>query len=360
MLWQYLQNNRWKFYNRTKLESEEKKAKTSAPGALTNYTTPFPGCIQLSLNGDLLKTVKSTVSIPSFSKAKYPPARPTLFDFLGHRALEFFMNDESGITKPAYQFRLEDPEIFTGSTGFIKAKFPTKIPLPPAQSASPVAGYPGLSYRRRKPGCADRRGPDPLAFVYNNATLDERISYTDKLLRIEQAYPNNPATTFSRFLREVSTFANGRRYDPFSKPAYQYEIKGPKNCLKPFTAKFPKSEGGINAGIRSCRSTAHAQCRNGKSKCTHAALPVPFGEIQNVQKIYLRVLRSSRDEIKREQRLDYEKFWKLLTEQTPLKKLGYHAPNLQDYQEHSTEIKVDGLPAGIYTIWQITDPGFSH
>ncbi|HNP01043.1 MAG TPA: hypothetical protein PKM83_14910, partial [Ferruginibacter sp.] len=114
MLWQYLQNNRWKFYNRTKLSEE--KSKDISTWSIDKLYNTISRLYTASLsNGDLLKTVKIDGFDPILLKGKNTrQLRPTLFDFLGHRALEFFMNDESGITKPAYQFRLEDPEIFTG------------------------------------------------------------------------------------------------------------------------------------------------------------------------------------------------------------------------------------------------------
>ena len=39
--------------------------------------------------------------------------RPTLFDFLAHRALEYFMNDERDLIKPAYSFTINDPQVFS-------------------------------------------------------------------------------------------------------------------------------------------------------------------------------------------------------------------------------------------------------
>src|SRR5690606_15719255 len=33
--------------------------------------------------------------------------RPTLYDFLAFRAIDFFQNDEKDVTKPAYQFQID-------------------------------------------------------------------------------------------------------------------------------------------------------------------------------------------------------------------------------------------------------------
>ena len=47
--------------------------------------------------------------------------RPTLYDFLAHRAADFYMNDESGITKPSYAFVLDKADYLADSQVVVKA-----------------------------------------------------------------------------------------------------------------------------------------------------------------------------------------------------------------------------------------------
>ena len=46
--------------------------------------------------------------------------RPTLYDFLAHRAVDFFMNEEPEITKPAYAFEIDNPNYFSSYSEFQK------------------------------------------------------------------------------------------------------------------------------------------------------------------------------------------------------------------------------------------------
>jgi len=46
--------------------------------------------------------------------------RPTLYDFLAHRALNFFKNTESSLTRPAEQFTLKGTKYFSQSSDFAK------------------------------------------------------------------------------------------------------------------------------------------------------------------------------------------------------------------------------------------------
>ncbi|MEO6036781.1 MAG: MG2 domain-containing protein, partial [Saprospiraceae bacterium] len=54
------------------------------------------------------------------------PLRPTLYDLLAHRALDFFANERSYLTEPAYKFELSDPAAFAPHEQFLKAGFETK------------------------------------------------------------------------------------------------------------------------------------------------------------------------------------------------------------------------------------------
>ena len=48
--------------------------------------------------------------------------RPTLFDFLAHRALDFFRNDESSIIQPAFRFELDREYYFSQANEFVELK----------------------------------------------------------------------------------------------------------------------------------------------------------------------------------------------------------------------------------------------
>ena len=126
MFWQYLQNNRYKFYNRTKLTEE--KSKDIATWSLDKLHATISQLYKASLTGDdLLKQTKLNGFDPIIIKGENTrQLRPTLFDFLAHRALEYFMNDENGLTKPAYHFTINNAAAFAPVNEFINASFITK------------------------------------------------------------------------------------------------------------------------------------------------------------------------------------------------------------------------------------------
>ena len=52
--------------------------------------------------------------------------RPTLYDFLAHRSLDFFMSSESYLTQPSYAFEMNDSAYFGEEIAFMNMKVETK------------------------------------------------------------------------------------------------------------------------------------------------------------------------------------------------------------------------------------------
>ena len=55
--------------------------------------------------------------------------RPTLFDLLAHRAIDYFDNDERDISKPAYTFQIDQASAFEPAADFVTRRFITNDSL---------------------------------------------------------------------------------------------------------------------------------------------------------------------------------------------------------------------------------------
>jgi hypothetical protein len=126
MYWNYLQNNRWKFYGRTTLKEE--KSKDISTWGIDKIHSVISTLYKASMgNGALLQQTKLDGFDPIIIKGENTrQLRPTLFDFLAHRALQYFMTDENSLTKPAYQFTINDEKAFAPAAAFVSASFSTK------------------------------------------------------------------------------------------------------------------------------------------------------------------------------------------------------------------------------------------
>ena len=124
MYWQYLQNNRWKFYNRTNIANVNKE--DIATWTLDDLHQKISALYLASIEDEkLLQQTKLGAYDPIIIKGNTRKLRPTLYDLLAHRALDYFENDERDITKPAYAFTISENAAFEPVANFIRHTFET-------------------------------------------------------------------------------------------------------------------------------------------------------------------------------------------------------------------------------------------
>ena len=123
MYWQYFQQNRYQFYNRSK--TEEKVDSTDF--RTWDLTTLFQE-IQLHFDAslknstELQKTKVSDFNVILNQQDGSEKYRPTLYDLLAHTALSFYTTDENSITRPADKFEINNPELFCEGYQFTTQK----------------------------------------------------------------------------------------------------------------------------------------------------------------------------------------------------------------------------------------------
>ena len=125
MYWNYYQQNRWGLYNRTKT-TDFKKDDIATWGA-EDFHKKVGELYQQSLKDEkLLQQTKLSAFDAIIIKGNVRHLRPTLFDLLAHRALDYFENDERDINKPAYAFEIDQASAFDPAADFIHRKLVTK------------------------------------------------------------------------------------------------------------------------------------------------------------------------------------------------------------------------------------------
>ncbi len=125
MYWNYFQQNRYKFYQRTNTINFDKK--DIATWTIDDLHKRIGELYLASLKDEkLLQQTKLEPFDAIILKGNARNLRPTLFDLLAHRALDYFKNDERDITRPAYAFEISQNVVFADASIFINEKFPTK------------------------------------------------------------------------------------------------------------------------------------------------------------------------------------------------------------------------------------------
>ncbi|HEY6436275.1 MAG TPA: hypothetical protein VIY47_06770, partial [Ignavibacteriaceae bacterium] len=128
--WQYYQNNRWRFQNRTEtVNFDNEDFQTWDLSRLIREIVKY---YQASLEqSDKLKKIplKAFEDILVYGTTEHSYLRPTLYDLLAHQALAFFINDEASVTQPVYKFELKSEDDFSPATDFVEINYSTKDSL---------------------------------------------------------------------------------------------------------------------------------------------------------------------------------------------------------------------------------------
>jgi uncharacterized protein YfaS (alpha-2-macroglobulin family) len=353
--WQYFQNNRWKFYNRTTtfnfknddIETWDLKAITNA--VISNYKASLT-------NVDSLKRTKVDIYDDIIDKgtAECRAWRPTLYDFLAHRALGFLMSSEQDVSRPANRFTVNSDDYLKPYADFVNLTI-TNL------SDSLETKYYALNIMK-----------DLTVFHKNDANPNALIDI--ELLRLDYIYANSQNakkdTLYFNSLKALQTkFSSNERvteidfrianwylqktskYKPLEGDSYKWYKKTAKEICESAIAKFPKSYGALEC--KNTLNTIHSKSFNLTIEEVNEPNK-PFRALvssQNINKIYFKIVKTSSQELRELSRKKYGQElyakYKTFPEVTTF---SQDFINDGDYQNHLTEIKLPELAVGYYVI----------
>ncbi|MEO8771979.1 MAG: MG2 domain-containing protein, partial [Ferruginibacter sp.] len=361
MLLNYKENNRYKFYNRTQLVEE--KSNDLATWSISKLNATITSLYKVSLKNEAILKATSLSGLEAIIQngVNTTGLRPTLYDFLAHRALSHFINEENDVTAASYKFILNDEKIFSPAALFINSTFITKDSTSLYYNA--ILLFQELlkfHLNDTDPGALIDVDLQRLDFAnhFGIFTNKDKI-YENALSNIETSYAGNPLTAQAGYLRARLYYENGKMYNPLSQKESQFDIKKAKELCEETIAKFPKSEGALNCqNLIVDIKTASLNLETEKVNIPGQ----PFKSLlkyKNVSTIYLRAIKSSREEIKRIEKNGYDQLWSSMVSLKAVKSWNISLPDQQDFQEHSVEIKTEALDAGTYIILASISPDFS-
>ena len=350
MYWNFLQQNRYKFYNRT--QTVDFKKDDILTWTLEDLHKKIGQLYLASLKEEkLLQQTKLEPLEAIIIKGNVRHLRPTLYDLLAQRALDYFKNTERDIIKPAYAFEIKDEKALAPAREFASHKFINKDSLS-------LHYYALLIYQELLSFHLNDTRPDALIdadiqrlnFVKQHGVMNNKDElYIKALQNIVDAHPENPAVAQANFFLIQEIYNTALQED--KKGEKKYTIKYAKELLEKLIKKFPESEGGINAK-NLLNQILHKELNLTSEKVNVPGEPFrTLVTYKNIAAINLRLIELTPETKKLlEQDQDQHLLWNKLTSQRAMKSWKQTLPLPDDYKTHSTEIKVDALPIGEYAL----------
>ncbi|MEP7256944.1 MAG: alpha-2-macroglobulin family protein [Flavitalea sp.] len=356
--WNFLQQSRWKLYGRTATISFDKK--DIATWGTDDLHRKISSLYLASIaNKNILQKTSLELYNPIITQGNTRQLRPTLFDLLGHRALDYFKNDERNISKPAYSFEISDPEAFASAKIFSAHTFNS------ADSSSLHHKALQLFQELIAFHLADKQ-PEALIdvdleriqFVQSNSVLDNKNDlYKNSLESLIEKYPSSPAITQAMYLLAEWHMAKARSFNAAGDTANRYAALAAKTICEKAMLQKQNSEGKDNcANLLKEITGLEIRLQAEKVNIPDQAFRILLN-YRNLSTVYFRLIKTDIKGIDQETWQD--DYWKKLLQRPAIKTFSQSLPATDDYQLHRTELKIDGLPFGEYALLASTEKNFN-
>jgi len=361
--WNYYSANRWKFDQRTQTVNFRKD--DISTWDLTSIVDQVVKHYQWSLSSaDSLKKTKldiyDAVLETEYDSKKF---RPTLYDFLAHRALDFYMNTEPEITKPAYRFEISSEDYFQPYDVFMKYNISSSDSLSLKFYAVKIfQELLDLHSKDSDPSALVDADLRRLKFIRSYSTSEFKDSlYLESLRQLEKKFYSHESSAEAAYEIAYMAYSQGLKYQPLVSDEYKWKMKEAVSVCEQGIKRFPQSHGAKN-----CQALIETIGQKDLDlQVEKVNLPdkpaLAFVQYKNLKKIWLRVCRMDIDKYNNAvEKLYGEELVKKYLKLSPLKEWSLDLPDDGDHQSHSVEIALPELPLGHYVLLASDNAGFQY
>jgi len=364
MLWTYYQQNRYRFSNRSELENTEQNnvltwnLEKITQETIYSYEQSLQNAPQLK--NIPLEELKDILR----EQESYRYLRPTLYDFLANRALDFFAGSEPDLTRPAVTFVLDKPEYFAGSDRFISMSVTTPDSMETKFYAVKIL-QDLLAFHKndRNPGARVDADIRRLKFIKSYSVLPDNDSlYLTALIRLKKDVSGDSASAMVAYEIALQYSVQASQWNAASPDqSHRYDLQKALQVCDESIAAFPGSLGGKNC--LHLRETILAPALQLMAEYSNPS-GTPFRlrvSYKNTQKVYVKIVAVDYDRYRKEfynQGYPTDTIIRYLLTQKTVREGNTVVKDPGDHQMHSTELPVLEMSYGYYFVLVSDNPEF--
>lgn len=349
--WHYFQQNQWTYLERTQVLNNTSK---------DPLTWDLPQ-ILATIDYHERKSLENIQGLQSISIAQFQDIitiqegssdlRPTLFDFIAHRALDIYKNPVFSVNKPAEQYQLDQiwhiaPAIeFSEHTKENDSSFVSKA----------LGLYQDLVSFHIKD--LDQKALidvdlSRLEWVYSQSTLeDKQWWYMESLRNAETTYSNLPMSTKITYIL-----------------AQQYQQRGQKNDLKKAfevcsnaITKHPDSKGAKNCQALQAQIAQPSLSIQAEQVVLPQEPTLLKIDLKNTDRVFFKIIKLNFKDYKNStERQNTQQIIGYLNNIKTFKTWDLHIHNPENYETQSIETAIEPLETGFYLVLASSNPDFSY
>ncbi|MDP4257600.1 MAG: alpha-2-macroglobulin family protein [Bacteroidota bacterium] len=358
----YLRQHSWQLRERTRTVNF-RKADIESWGT-DDFQREIDHCLLGSLKEDKLLFQTSVKPLdPIIIKGNAHNLRPTLYDLLATRALNYFTNAEQYGSRPEFAFEMDDPMVYAVAEAFTGHPFQTRDPQSPHYQALRL--YQALTRIHlgdSHPDALVDLEIERLKFVHAYSVMPDKDSlYMRALGEITSRYGDLSAAAEAWYL-QAQQYANlAEQYNPLGDTTNRYAYLKVVGICEKVTAEKDSSEG--KSGCR--RLLVSALAKELKLETEKVNSPgLPFRALltwRNISRLHFRLISLDHNlRVEWEDKLSHDEnaAWKQILGQPSMRAYSQNLPETGDHQEHRMEIRIDALPVGEYALIASVDENF--
>ncbi len=362
--WNYYHSNRWKILGRSVTVNFD--AGSIETWDLNHITDQAFKHYLLSLsNEDSLKRtpLKPFGEILESGTSDARKIRPTLYDFLAHRAVDFFTGEEADITKPAYTFELQSEDYFQPYTNFPKFVLENKDSLSQKYYAMRIF-QDLLAFHANDSNPATIIDADlkRLAFVRSKHTSPYRDSlYMEALLELEKRFYKHPSSTEVSFKIAMEYYERGNKYNARKSDDFKWDKKKALELCEQTISRHKYAYGIDQCKALKSRILDHTMdLKVEKVNFPEKPIKISF-DFRNLKTVYFRIIAMDVDKFNKSiDRYYGEELMEKYRAMLPLKEWSAQLPDDGDFQLHNLELTLPALGNGHYLLLSGSDKSFNY
>ncbi|MBA6154230.1 alpha-2-macroglobulin [Gelidibacter gilvus] len=362
LYWQYFQQNRYQFYNRTHTESKV-EAEDFRTWDLQTLFEEIDMHYQNSLKNGLILQETPLVNYDELlHKANGSKLfRPTLFDFLNHNALAFYQTDETSITQPAYKFLIDNPEFLSDAKTFSRLEIThqdsTSLQLKALRIYKNLIAF---HLKDKEPYALADVNIQRLQFVKNNAAFSDKDAvYLKSLQQASAEYKAHEVSALYDFEIASLYHQQGQSFDPKTNSDVRWKIKDAIAICDAVIQNFPKSKGAEKCAVLKTailKPTLQLTAENNIPIQINSLILVRYSNLNHLKFKAYRLSPSQLDNFNKTYRQD-ERF-AFIKKLSVSEEWDSSLKDENDFQVHTTEVVLPKLNNGQYLI--VATPDFSN
>ncbi|MCK5823068.1 MAG: hypothetical protein KAG95_03630, partial [Bacteroidales bacterium] len=365
MYYMYYKANRWKFYKRSQTANFDNNDLSTWDLNTILSTIIYHYKTSLTESRKLQQVPINEYDDIIIKGTKSKKLRPTLYDFLAFRAVDFFSKTELSVSRPADMFQLKENFYFDDANIFAKKNITTTDTLSLHFYAVNILQN-LLNFRLKNENEEAFIDADlkRLTFVYRFSVNQKKDSlYISELKKLHSKFKDNPYSSEISYLTALFYNKRAKKYNSKFKETsiYKNDNKTAFDICNSVIKKFPETK-----GAEKCKNLkAQIEIKNlsfnfEKNVAPNKNFAVKIN-YQNENEAFFKIVTYDKEKIT-STKLNYSReeiYEKFINNAKTIWSSSVNMPKDNDFNSHSLEFIIDKLNVGQYALIVADNKDFS-